>query len=210
MYSLGSRSDFFSSHEEVVGTGEVVVVGARHRVERAGCFRVSVKEIQVSSVFLTNYLSQFTFHFCWKIFHHVPFNSVFIQKFHSFFECQLRNRFDESERFERELFVYCFKFVLETRLKVFENIREHICESIHQLMVVFFNHHFQIHSCKFTQMSVSMTVLSSEDWSNFKHSLKITHNSHLFVELRRLGQTSSFAEIIQFEHIWATFRCSPN
>ena len=178
---LCAGGDLLAAHEEVVGTGEVVVVGTTHRVEGPCCFRVSVQEVQVSSELLTHDLTEFTFHVGRKVFHYVPLDPVLLQQLNAFFEGQFRNRFDESERFERELLVHSFQFVLETTFKVFENIGKHVCECVHQFVVVFLNHHFKIHSCKFTQMSMCMTVLSSKHGSNFKHSLEITHDCHLFI-----------------------------
>lgn len=53
--TLGARCDLLPPHEEVVGAGEVRVVGAGHRVERSRLLRVSVQHVEVRVVFLANY-----------------------------------------------------------------------------------------------------------------------------------------------------------
>lgn len=62
MYSLSPRRNLLSSHKKVIGTGEIIIVWTRHRVERSRCFWVSVQEVEISAVFFTHNLSQFTFH----------------------------------------------------------------------------------------------------------------------------------------------------
>ena len=50
-----------------------------------------------------------------------------------------------------------------------------------------FNGHFQIEADELAHVPVSKTVLSSENWSDFKNSLEVTHHTHLLVKLRRLS-----------------------
>ena len=56
--------------------------------------------------------------------------------------------------------------------------------------------HFKIKSSKFTKMAVCVRVFSTKNRSNFKNTLKITAESHLFVKLRRLSKTSFLFKIL--------------
>jgi hypothetical protein len=59
-------------------------------------------------------------------------------------------------------------------------------------------------------MSVSERIFSSENRTDFKNSLEISHNTHLFIKLRRLGKTRIFSEIFKIENITTPFRRSFN
>jgi hypothetical protein len=70
--------------------------------------------------------------------------------------------------------------------------------------------HLQIESCELTHVSMSKGVLSSENWSDFKDSVQVSHNSHLFVELRRLSKTGLMFEVFKLENIGSSLRASSN
>jgi hypothetical protein len=56
---------------------------------------------------------------------------------------------------------------------------------IHQkdpkLQIMLFNSHLDIQSDEFTHVSMSERVLCSENWTDFKNSLEVSHNTHLFI-----------------------------
>ena len=70
--------------------------------------------------------------------------------------------------------------------------------------------HLHIETSEFTEMSVGVRVLSTEDWTNLENSLQITTKSHLFVELRTLGKASISLEVLELKHVGTTLRCSTN
>jgi hypothetical protein len=67
-----------------------------------------------------------------------------------------------------------------------------------------FNGHLDIQSDEFTHMSMSEWIFSSEDWTNFKYTLEISHNTHLFIKLRRLGKASFSVEVTETKNVWSS------
>ena len=55
MDTLGSTSDLFSSHEEIIGVSVSGVLRVKHGVERTSTLRVSVEHVEVSVVFLSDH-----------------------------------------------------------------------------------------------------------------------------------------------------------
>lgn len=68
-----------------------------------------------------------------------------------------------------------------------------------------FDCHLDIQSDEFTHVTMGEWVLCSENWTDFKNTLEVTHNTHLFVKLGRLCETGFSVEIAETEYIWSSF-----
>lgn len=66
-----------------------------------------------------------------------------------------------------------------------------------------FDDQFRVQPYKLAHVPVSERILSSEDGSDFKYFLEITHHAHLFVELGGLGEAGIFTKILEAEHVGA-------
>jgi len=62
-------------------------------------------------------------------------------------------------------------------------------------MVIILDGHFDIQACELAHVSVSETVLGSEDGTNFEDSVEISHNAHLLIQLRGLGKAGFGVEV---------------
>lgn len=71
-------------------------------------------------------------------------------------------------------------------------------------MLVFFEHHLNIHTREFTQMPVSKWILSPEHRPDLEHSFQVRADSHLLVQLWGLSQACINVELLGFEHSWTT------
>jgi hypothetical protein len=136
--------------------------------------------------------------------------AIFLQKLDTFLEVEFQARFSNLEWFEGILFIDSFKFFCESLFKSFEDIDEHVGQEIKNFKVVLLELHLYIEACEFTQVPVGVGVFSSENGSNFKHSLEVTTNNHLFVKLRALSQASFLTKVVQSEHIGTSFTCTTN
>lgn len=67
-----------------------------------------------------------------------------------------------------------------------EYVQERLIKSVHNLMVVVVDFHFQVHSGVLGEVPVGVRVLRAKDRSDFVHPPHITRNAHLFGELRTL------------------------
>lgn len=72
------------------------------------------------------------------------------------------------------------------------------------------NGHLDIQSDEFTHVSMSEWVLGSENWTNFEYTLEISHNTHLFIKLRRLSKASFSVEITETEDVWSSLWSTSN
>jgi len=61
---------------------------------------------------------------------------------------------------------------------------EEFTEELKKFIVVFFDGHFNIEADELAHMPVGKAIFSSENRTYFKHSLKVSHHTHLLVELR--------------------------
>ena len=68
-----------------------------------------------------------------------------------------------------------------------------------------FDGHFNIETHELAHMSMSERIFSSEDRTNFEHSLEISHNTHLLIKLRWLSEASFTIEIVESKDICTSF-----
>ena len=100
-----------------------------------------------------------------------------------------------------------------------EYVQEQLIKSVHNLMIVVVNLHFQVQTGVLGEMSMGVRVFRAEDRSNFVHPSHVTRDAHLLSQLRTLGKNgeclgrceasgessnlseiSGPTEIIHFEH----------
>lgn len=70
--------------------------------------------------------------------------------------------------------------------------------------------HLQVHTNEFTHVPMSHRIFSSENRPYLEDTLKVCHDTHLLVDLRRLGKAGWTIEVIKLEDIAASLRCSSN
>jgi len=93
-------------------------------------------------------------------------------------------------------------FVLSA--KPLKNCHEHVFNDVQYFVVVLLDLHLHIEACEFSQVARSVRILSAEDRTDFKHTIQIGHNCHLFVQLRGLCEVSRAVEVSDSEYIRAT------
>ena len=208
MNSLGTWSDFFSSHEDVVGACPLWVISTQHRIERPRLNGITMKHIEICLELLLDNLSQRFLCLSWKILVHVLLNLwVFlIQPSNSFLISDFTDLLRYLEWLERILLVNHLQEMAVSRLQILKYIVEDISNDIEYLEVVLFDCHLKIQSHEFCHVSIGKGVLSSEYWSDFKDSSKVTHNGHLLVELWGLCEAGFSAEVVEFEYFSTSFR----
>jgi len=101
-----------------------------------------------------------------------------------------------------------FQLFCVSLLDTFENEGEKFGQHIENFEVMFLDGHFHIETSEFAQMSVCIGIFSSEDWSNFKHAIEVTTESHLLVKLWALSEARWLVEIFECEYVGTTFRCT--
>ena len=80
-----------------------------------------------------------------------------------------------------------------------------LIDDVQNFAVMFFNRHLEIQPGELAQVAVRVTVFRAKDRSNFKNAAKIRHDSHLFIQLRRLRQARRLSHVIQLEHARTAF-----
>jgi hypothetical protein len=99
--------------------------------------------------------------------------------------------------------------VVEPVGNAIEDEGEQLAHDFERLVVVLVDGHLEIEAGEFAQVPVRVGILGSEYWPNLEHSIKSTaRRDHLLVELRALRQTRRLIEILELEHVGATFRGS--
>mmetsp|Transcript_31532 Transcript_31532/g.66320 ORF Transcript_31532/g.66320 Transcript_31532/m.66320 type:complete len:269 (+) Transcript_31532:1297-2103(+) len=93
--------------------------------------------------------------------------------------------------------------------KTIKDMHKQVSKDIQHLVIMLTNGHFQIHSCKLTQMPSGIGVLRTEHRTNLKDAFKSsTSRSHLLMQLGTHTQTSRFAKVIKREDIGTTLACT--
>jgi len=82
--------------------------------------------------------------------------------------------------------IWGYHLVSEVFVKAPEYVQEQLIESVHNLMVVVVDLHFQVQTGVLGKVPVGVRVLRAEDRSDFVHPPHITRDAHLFGELRTL------------------------
>lgn len=133
-------------------------------------------------------------------------NASFLQKLNTLFERKFYNGSFTFEFFEWILLTDNTEFTGVSVLKTIADVGNKFTKDIKNLKVMFLKLHFHIQTSEFTQVTVSVGVFSSKNWTNFEDFLQITTNSHLLIKLRTLGEASILSEIFKTEYIGTTFR----
>ena len=121
------------------------------------------------------------------------FDSSFFQKGTSFCKRQSQCGSKILEILKGMLLPNMLQLGLAPFVDAIKDIQKQVRKDIHNLVVVLFDGHFHIESCKFTQVSWRIGILGSKDGTSRKDSLKSrTRCCHLFVELWTHGQTRFF------------------
>jgi len=154
MNTLSSRSDFFSSHEEIVRVCVVRVMRVNHSVEWTSVDGVSVQHIEISLILLTDKFSKNFLILSAKIFERVLSVSVLSQELNSVFEAQ--SNIFAKEGLERILITDNFEFFGKSFLETFKNVNEHLGKKIKDLKVVLFKCHFDIEACELAQVAIGV------------------------------------------------------
>jgi len=83
-------------------------------------------------------------------------------------------------------------------------LEEHVDE-LNDLMIVVVNGHLKIEASVFSQVTVSVRVLGTEDGANFENATEVGRDGLLLGELRTLGEESAATEVVDSEDSGTTF-----
>jgi hypothetical protein len=206
VYSLGSRSDFLSSHEEVVRVGVSIISWVKHGVERSNCSWVPVEHVEISSVLFLDKLSQHFLILSAQVIEVSLDISCLFKQLDSFLEVELNDWRFADEVLKWILLPNYFKLglvlILETVADEDKQLREHV----QNLEVMLFDDHLHIEASKLAKMSICVAMLGSEHWSYLENSLEVSHKSHLLVELWALSEASILTKVLEGENVRSSLR----
>jgi hypothetical protein len=146
-----------------------------------------MKDVKISVVFLFDNLTQFLLNISRNVLSWVLINSNRFKHFASFLEGQQKWLFEELKLF---ISVDLFNDLNLSRvllLESFEDVLEKISNDFSHFEVRLFDFHLSIESDKLAKVSVGEGFFGSEYVTDFIDFLDVSHDSHLFVKLRRLG-----------------------
>mmetsp|Transcript_9352 Transcript_9352/g.12406 ORF Transcript_9352/g.12406 Transcript_9352/m.12406 type:complete len:254 (+) Transcript_9352:280-1041(+) len=212
MNTLGTRQNFLPADKEIIGIGQFWIFRVGHGVKWTNRQRVLVHKEKVRLVFFLDNVTQFLFIFGRQIFEIILFHTGHItQQLASFcireFECWSQ----VLQILKWMLLSYTFQFIFAAFIETIKNGNKQITVNLKNFIVMFLNHHFQIQTSKFTQVTTCVGLFCAENRPRGKDPFKSrTGCRHLFVQLGALRQTSLLAKVIQGEDIRSTFRCSTN
>ena len=106
------------------------------------------------------------------------------------------------------LFVDGFKFFGKTGFELFEHEGNELSVEFEHFKVVFLNRHFQVEADELAHVTMSERVFGSENGTDFEDTLEVRHDTHLLVELGRLGQACGLVEIFETENVRSSLRRS--
>jgi len=201
MNSLGSSGNLFSSHEEIVRVGVVWISWVQHGIEWSSIGWISVEHVEISFILILDEFTQHFFISSIQVLKRLLSNSCILEHLDTLFEAELNNWGLALEIFEWVLLLYGIKLWLVSLFETLEEEGQHVSEKVEDLEVMLLDFHLHIKTGELTQMTVSVRLLSSENWTNLKDSLQITAKSHLLVKLWTLSKTSFLSEVVELEHI---------
>ena len=137
-------------------------------------------------------------------------DSSFVQHFNPVRELQSQGFSQILQRRERVLRINYLQLLRAPFAQPVEHVYEQLVDDVQNFAVVFFNRHLEIQPGKLAQVTVRVAIFRAKYRSNLKDPTKIRHNSHLFIQLRRLCQTRRLPHVIQLEHARAAFRGARN
>ena len=203
--SLGSRSNFLSSHEEVVRIGVSIISWVKHGVERSNCSWVPVEHVEISSVLFLDKLSQHFLVLSAQVIEVSLDISCLFKQLNSFLEVELNNWRFADEVLKWILLPDYIKLGLVLILDTVADKDKQLRERIENLEVMLFDDHLHIEASKLTKMSICVAILSSENWSYLENSLEVSHKSHLLVELWALSEASILTKVLEGKNVRSSF-----
>ena len=204
--TLGSASYFLAPHEEVVGVGVVGVVRVQHRVEGADGGGVAVEHVEISIVFLLNKFSKCLLSLGRQIVKRLLLDAGFGEHLDALLEVKFEDWSLALEVFEWILLLDDFQLFFVSFLDSGEDVHEQVSQQVQHLKVVFLDSHLHVEASELAKMTIGVRVLSSKNWTDFEHSIEVSAQSHLLVELGTLGKASILAEVFHFENIGTALR----
>ena len=156
MNSLSSRYNLLTSHEEIIRVSVVRVSRVEHGIEWSDSSWVTVKHVEISIILLSDKFSKSFFTFSAEVIKFTLLDSCCLKHLDSFFEVKLDNWLHTFEVLEWILCIDCGKLLLESGRKSLEDVAEHASKHIKNLEVMFFDDHFHIKTCEFTEMSIGI------------------------------------------------------
>ena len=104
-----------------------------------------------------------------------------MQKFDSLLEVKLKHWVSALELLEWILLINHTELLSMPCLDSFEHKDHKFTNQIQNFKVMILKLHFKIETCELAQMTVSVRILSTEDWTNLKNSLEVSAEGHLLV-----------------------------
>ena len=133
-----------------------------------------------------------------------------MEELNSLLKVKLHNWYSTLKLLEWILLVNDIQLSCISCLKFSEHESHQISDEIQYLKVMVLKFHLHIKSSELTKMSISVRILSTEDWTNLEHSLQVTTEGHLLVKLWTLSKACIPFEVFKFKDICTTFRGSCN
>jgi hypothetical protein len=75
---------------------------------------------------------------------------------------------------------------------------------------VLVEHHLDIEASELAQVTVGVRVLGTENRADFEHTMHITTEDHLLIELRALCKACLLSEVVKSKDFCTTFGGSSN
>lgn len=135
-----------------------------------------------------------------KVFVVLDFSASFAKHLDGIREAQDKSFFLPLERLARVLLADELDFLGVLLLKTLEDSLEQAIESVHGLMVMVVDRHFEIQTRELSHVSVSVGVLSTEDGADLVHAAHVSSDAHLLGQLGRLCEKSGALEVVDLEN----------
>mmetsp|Transcript_33463 Transcript_33463/g.75071 ORF Transcript_33463/g.75071 Transcript_33463/m.75071 type:complete len:225 (+) Transcript_33463:145-819(+) len=189
--SLRARHDFLTAHEHVVGVAVPWVVLAGHCIEGTNFHGELLQHVEVCAILVPYQLSKLALLLCADVLQVRKFRPVLI--LHTSLP-QHGNALGVHEPevwpdvvrhgLEGILLANDLQLVLKVLPDAFEDLHHKFIRDLQRFPVRFLNLHLEVKPCELSQVATSVAVLCTEDRANFKHPLQVSHDTHLFVQLR--------------------------
>ena len=160
-----------------------------------------MQHIEICIVFFLDNLTEFLLNLSGDILILILLNSSFSEQLAAFLEGQHQWFIQELELFEAIDILNSLDLILELFSQANENVVEKLANDLEDLHVGFLDFHLKIESNKLTHVSMSEGFLSPEYVADFKDFFEVTHDGHLFVELRGLCKTCLLSKVVKVEDL---------
>ena len=152
--TLGSRCNFLTTHEKVVGVSVVRVMRVNHCIEWTSIYGIAVKHIEISLVLFTNESTKSLLVLSAKVLKRILDKAVVSKELNTLLKA--KSDILAKEGLERILIIDNFEFFSKSLVKSLENMHKHLGKKIENLKIVLLKCHFDIEACELAEMTISI------------------------------------------------------